>query len=244
MNKPGYPGTAAGSDASGFFMRVRMLGGGYLARMRRCLGAGTLALLATPAVAAGIVVGAFSAGELAGWEEKSFKGHTRYALVPVDGRTVLEAQTDGAASGRFRRVHVDLTQTPMLEWSWKIEAPYAGIDENARRGDDFPVRLYVVVERGVFGLSGLALNYVWAAKNPVGMRWPNPFSRQAMMLAVDSGAAKAGQWVKHRRNVREDLRAAFGEDITAIDAVAVMTDGDNSGSHGRAWYGDIAFSSE
>jgi hypothetical protein len=213
-------------------------------RMRRWLAVSALALFAAPAVAAGIVVGAFSAGDLSAWEEKSFKGHTRYALTTVDGRTVLEAQTDGAASGRFRKIHVDLTKTPMLEWSWKIEAPYAGIAEMEKRGDDFPVRLYVVVERGLFGLSSLALNYVWAAQNPVGMRWPNPFTKQAMMLAVDSGTAQAGQWVRHRRNVRDDLRAAFGEDITVIDAVAVMTDGDNSGNHGHAWYGDIVFSSE
>jgi hypothetical protein len=206
--------------------------------------AACLLLLAAPAFATEIRVGAFSAGDLFGWEEKSFKGHTRYALVSEDGRTVLGAETDGAASGRFRKIHVDLTKTPVLAWSWKIAAPYAGIAENEKRCDDFPVRLYVVVERGVFGLSSLALNYVWAAQNPVGMLWPNPFTKQAMMLALDSGAARAGQWVTHRRNVREDLRAAFGEDITAIDAVAVMTDGDNSGSHGRAWYGDISFSGE
>lgn len=237
MNKPGVSRAAAGSDASGFFMP---------ARMALASGAAFLALLSAspPVPAAELRVGAFSAGDLSGWEEKSFKGHTRYALVTEDGRTVLGAETDGAASGRFRKIHVDLTKTPVLAWSWKIAAPYAGIPENEKRGDDFPVRLYVVVERGVFGLSSLALNYVWAAQNPVGMRWPNPFTKQAVMLAVDSGAARAGQWVMHRRNVREDLRAAFGEDITAIDAVAVMTDGDNSGSHGRAWYGDITFSGE
>jgi hypothetical protein len=65
-----------------------------------------------------------------------------------------------------------------------------------------------------------------------------------MMLAVDSGAAGAGAWVRHKRNVRDDLRAAFGDDVTEIDAVAVMTDGDNGGRRARAWYGDIFFSSE
>ncbi|MFL6717739.1 MAG: DUF3047 domain-containing protein [Burkholderiaceae bacterium] len=44
--------------------------------------------------------------------------------------------------------------------------------------------------------------------------------------------------------MRDDLRAAFGEDFTGIDAVAVMTDGDNGARQGRAWYGDISFSSE
>jgi hypothetical protein len=199
-----------------------------------------------PAAAAEtITVGAFSAGDLKGWEEKSFKGHTQYELVPGPaGATVLQASTDGMASGRFRKVTVDLAKTPMLNWSWKIEAPYRDIDENTKGGDDFPVRVYVVVERGPLGFLTRAMNYVWAGSKPVGARWPNPFTGQAMMLAVDSGAARAGAWVSHKRNVREDLRAAFGEDVSVIQAVAVMTDGDNGGRRARAWYGDIFFTSE
>jgi hypothetical protein len=62
------------------------------------------------------------------------------------------------------------------------------------------------------------------------------------MLAVNSGAAEAGKWVIQKRNVRQDLKAAFGEDFTEIHVVAIMTDGDNSGPRARAWYGDISFS--
>lgn len=206
-----------------------------------------LAALLLHSVAAGaetLPVGLFSAGDLAGWDEKTFKGQTQYALVPGPVGTVLQASTDGMASGRFRKIRVDLAKTPVLNWSWKIDAPYRDIDESTKAGDDFPVRVYVVVERGPLGLRTLAMNYVWASSKPAGARWPNPFTGQAMMLAVDSGAAKAGAWVSHKRNVREDLRAAFGDDITEIHAVAVMTDGDNGGRRARAWYGDIFFTSE
>lgn len=189
-------------------------------------------------------VGSFSSGDLDGWEVKSFKGETRYELVRDGGVTVLQASTDGMASGRFRKIRIDLTKTPVLRWRWKIAAPYRGNDEDAKAGDDFPVRIYVVVERGPLGLRSRALNYVWASGKPVGARWPNPFISQAMMLAVDSGEARAGGWVSHQRNVRDDLRAAFGEDVTEIHAVALMTDGDNGARQARAWYGDISFSSE
>ena len=204
-----------------------------------------LLLQTLPAVADTVTVGAFSSGDLAGWEDKSFKGQTRYELVPgPDGKTVLQASTDGAASGRFRKVRVDLAKTPVLNWSWKVDAPYRDNDESTKSGDDFPVRVYVVVERGPLGMLTRALNYVWASSKPVGARWPNPFTGQAMMLAVDSGAAKAGAWVSHKRNARDDLRAAFGDDIGEIHAVAVMTDGDNGNRRARAWYGDIFFTSE
>jgi len=226
---------------SGFFLSAPL----PKVRMRPALPLfAALLSCAGPAPAETLRVGSFSSGDLAGWEVKSFKGETRYELVRDGGTTVLQASTDGMASGRFRKIRIDLAKTPVLRWRWKIEAPYRGNDEDAKAGDDFPVRIYVVVERGPLGLRSRALNYVWSSGKPVGARWPNPFTSQAMMQAVDSGDANAGSWVSHQRNVRDDLRAAFGEDFTGIDAVAVMSDGDNGGRQARAWYGDITFSSE
>ena len=203
-----------------------------------------LLALSSPGWARSPPVGVFSEADFSGWTEKSFKGHTLYEFAKDQelGKTVVYARTQGAASGRFKKIMVDLTKTPFLNWSWKIEKPYAGIDENTKAGDDFPVRVYVVVERGFLGLSTKALNYVWASEKPVGASWPYPFTSQAKMLAVNSGALDAGKWVSHKRNVHDDLKAAFGEDFTEIHAVAIMTDGDNGGRQARAWYGDISFS--
>jgi hypothetical protein len=60
-----------------------------------------------------------------------------------------------------------------------------------------------------------------------------------MMVAVESGNAKAGTWVTEERNVYEDYRALFGEDPPPIGAVALMTDTDNTGGEAEALYGDI-----
>ena len=94
-----------------------------------------------------IAVGEFSKSSLAGWERKAFKGETTYAFVydPAKRATVLQAESSAAASGRFRRLVVDLTKTPFLNWSWKIADPLVGIDENTKGGDDFSARIYVVV---------------------------------------------------------------------------------------------------
>jgi hypothetical protein len=62
------------------------------------------------------------------------------------------------------------------------------------------------------------------------------------LLALNSGAGKAGAWERHKRNVREDLRRAFGDDITEIDAVALMSDSDDFKGKAEAAYGDIWFS--
>lgn len=191
-----------------------------------------------------VMVGAFAAGDFSGWDEKSFKQHTSYRLLRdvQSGQMVLRAEARGTASGRVKKIRVDLTKTPFLNWSWKIDQPYIGLNEESKGGDDFPVRVYVIAQGGLFGLSTRAINYVWASTKAVGQHWPNPFTAQAQMMAVDSGSNGAGQWVTHKRNVRADLQAVFGADISQIDAVALMTDGDNSGSEAGASYGDIFFS--
>lgn len=188
----------------------------------------------------------FWKGAWGAWEAKAFKGETVYAFTfdPDLNLTVLEATSRAAASGRFRKIEIDLVKTPFLNWSWKVTQPVTGVDENTKAGDDFAARIYVVVERGPLGLRSLSMNYVWAAQHSVGAAWPSPFTSNVRLLAVDSGTSRLNAWVNHRRNVREDLKQQFGEDIRSIDAVALMTDTDNSGQSAHAFYGDVWFSSQ
>ena len=135
-------------------------------------------MIVTPREAAAdgskIVVGAFSQGSMAGWEQKGFKGETEYSLVydPEKKSTVLQAVSQAAASGRFRKMRINLTKTPFLNWSWKVSDALVGLDETAKAGDDYAARVYVVVERGIMGLSSLSVNYVWASQHPSGSAWP------------------------------------------------------------------------
>jgi hypothetical protein len=201
------------------------------------------ALAAVPATAAERV-GAFSDGSLAGWEEKSFEGSTDYTLVRRDDRSVLHARCDGTASVLYREQEVDLRETPILQWSWRVDAVFSGIEERSKRGDDYPARVYVVVGGGLLPWRSIALNYVWASELPQGADWPNAFTDNAHMIALRSGTTGAGQWQTESRNVREDFRRAFGREIDSIDGVAVMTDCDNTGGQAEAWYGDLRFVSE
>ena len=199
-------------------------------------------LLPLPARAESLIVGAFSRGELAQWEEKSFAGHTQYTLVDTARGEVLKAQSQNAASGLFKKVEIDLTQTPYLNWSWRVDRLIEGNNEREKSGDDYPARLYVVVSGGLFFWKTRALNYVWSSHQPANTHWPNAFTSNARMVAVRSGDKRLGQWISEKRNVREDLKQLFGEEITRIDAIAIMSDSDNSGQSTTAYFGDISFS--
>lgn len=190
------------------------------------------------------VVARFSQGSLQNWQEKSFVGHTRYQLTFEGQRQVLEATANGTASGIFREIEIDLNKTPYLNWSWWIEETLHGNDEKSKSGDDYPVRIYVVVSGGFFFWRTRAINYVWSNSQPLDSDWPNAFTSRAMMVAVRSGGEQRQQWMHEKRNVREDLKRLFGKEFDRIDAVAIMSDADNSGGQVRARYGDIFFSAQ
>lgn len=191
-----------------------------------------------------IDIARFSQGELNGWQTKAFAGETRYVLERSDGRLALHAESSSAASGLYRKVNVDLGKTPVLNWSWKIENVLAGSDEHTRAGDDYPARVYVVFSGGLAFWRTRAINYVWSNRQPVDSHWPNAFTSNALMIAVQSGPGRVGEWVEERHDVRADYRRLFGTEPGNVDAVAIMTDTDNTRTAARAWYGDIWFSAE
>lgn len=175
---------------------------------------------------------------------KGFYWRPRYFLENSDGRLALRADSSAAASGRYREVSVDLNKTPILNWTWKVGGVLTGNDERIRAGDDYPARVYVVFSGGVMFWRTRAINYVWSNKQPIDSHWPNAFTDHAHMIAVESGSDRVGQWVSERRDVRADYRRAFGEEPGYVDAVAIMTDTDNTGAVAAAWYGDIWFTAK
>ena len=209
----------------------------------RCLGVGLL-LAFGPGSAGAESVEVLRDGDVAGWEEKVFSGKTRYETVRQDGRTVLRATSRGTASGLYRRLRVDLEKTPILNWTWRVDATLGDVDERTREGDDYSARVYVVRSHPVFLWRTRAVNYVWASARAEGETWPNAYTDSARHVAVRSGDAQAGRWVGERRDVRADFRTLFGEDVRSIDAVAIMTDTDDTGAAAVAYYADITFTNE
>ena len=190
-------------------------------------------------------LGEFSRSRLDGWEHKSFKGETRYELQALDGVVVLKADSRAAGSGLFKEQRIDLEKTPFLNWSWRIVNRLSGLNEQSKAGDDYAARIYVVVKGGLAFWQTKAINYVWTGSTTKNTVWPNAFAGDhAMMLALRGPEAPLNIWYSEKRNVKADLKKLFGEDLRVIDALALMTDTDNSGGQVSAFYGDIWFSKD
>jgi hypothetical protein len=196
-----------------------------------------------------LIIGAFSSGTLDHWESKEFKGATHYKIVELAGTNVLKAESTGSASGLFNEQRIDLHKTPIMNWRWHIENRLgSNLNEQEKSGDDYAARVYVVVNGGAAFWQTKALNYVWSSTSPVGKVWPNAYAYagpngKMTMIALRSSTDKTGTWYSEKRNILDDLKYQFGEDIQYIDAVAIMSDSDDSQGKVTAYYGDIYFSS-
>ena len=190
-----------------------------------------------------LVIGEFSKGNLTDWQEKEFNGNTDYKIVSdVNGTNVLMAESHNSASGLFKEQRIDLQKTPYLNWSWKTNKLYSGLNERIKSGDDFVARIYIVIDGGMFVWKTKALNYVWSSSSTVNTYWPNPYIDNATMLTVESGEEHLGEWLTYKRHVGDDLKTTLGKNVRYIDAIAVMTDSDSSGQKSLTYYGDIYFS--
>jgi len=191
-----------------------------------------------------IYAGEFSTNNLKHWESHEFDGMTRYLLDRDEKTTILKAHSHRAASGMVRKIQIDLEHTPYLNWRWKVNQALSNLNENEKSGDDFAARIYLVIDGGALFWRTLALNYVWASKKTINETWASPYTSNVKLIAVESGDKYKKQWRDEKRNVRDDLRKAFGRDFRFIDAVAIMTDTDNSQQKATAYYGDIYFSND
>lgn len=190
------------------------------------------------AQAEGLILDNFEQGLAPSWEEKSFQGHTIYTVVADGGGRVLRAQSQNSASGLILKKEYDPKRYPRLAWRWKVENILQKGDETRKTGDDYAARVYVIFPHW-FTPKTRSINYIWANKLPKGEFVPNPFLSNAVMLAVQSGGGRVGEWINEERDVVADYRRIFGEEPPLVGAVAIMTDTDNTGEAAVAYYDDL-----
>jgi hypothetical protein len=240
-----------------------------------CVGVPVEELLASTAIVAELPLesGArveaarFSAGRAGeaqpgGWDRfivSPFATKSDYRLVESGPSVVLEARADGSASGFYRRIHIDPTRHPVVEWRWRVMQAPADVDPRVPSRDDSPARLVIafhgdvtrldIGERNTLrlykALTGEMLPYAmlmysWSSDAPVGTIASSIHTGKIQTIVVESGGG-IGEWREFRRNVLEDYRLAFGEEPWDIVAVGVMTDAGNTREKASAQYGDISF---
>ena len=172
------------------------------------------------------------------WEEKSFKGKTFYEATKEENQWCIKATSHSSASGLYYKIEYDPKDHPILAWRWKVDHVLSKGNALKKDGDDYAARIYVIFPSLLFWKTN-ALNYIWANKLPREKAVPNSFTKNAIMIAVESGSQRTGQWLEEKRNIFKDYQRYFGQDPPRVGAIAIMTDTDNTGESATAWYGPI-----
>lgn len=189
-----------------------------------------------------VQVARFSAMDLSGWENKSFEGETQYAITNGNNNAYLSAKSMRSASALYKKIKINIDDTPYLNWSWRIDQALQELTEKEKSGDDYAARIYVVFKTGYTPLSAKALNYIWSSNDNPDTHWPNAYTDKAIMIPLRSRQDKTGTWIHEKINIKQDLLKYFDKAPKYIDGIAIMTDTDNSKGTARASYGDIYFS--
>lgn len=198
----------------------------------------------------------------AGWQPYAMRRDlkpTRYVVVRDGGRHVLHAHAAASATGLRCAVNIDPAVSGHLQFSWRVrEVPHRA-DVAAAEHDDCAARLVLAFggddtrlplrDRLFFEQVELftgqrmpyaTLMYVWdGGRHAVESVHRNHRSNRIQYLTVESGAQRAGQWLRYERDVVADYQRVFGEAPGPITGVGVLTDADALKGDLEAWYGDI-----
>ena len=180
----------------------------------------------------------------AGWQGQSW-GSPKYefAVVDNDGHRVLHLRSQGEGSTISKDIKgkVDLKQTPILEWSWKVVVLPKGGDSRRKATDDQEAQVYVAWPRFPEAVRSRIIGYVWDTTAPVGLVAPSEKTGTVTYIIVRSGTADLGRWVTERRNVVEDFRRIYGEAPEAPGAVSIAIDSNDTTSSAESFMGSIFF---
>lgn len=183
------------------------------------------------------------------WERKSFKGQTVYALFQQKAGSgipyyLLNAESEKSASAMMMEQDIDIGTMPWMSWRWKVAQFPQVDDEQSKQGDDFAMRISVVIQPGFTVMSSQTIVYVWSQQSPEGASWPNPYSPDHFMMLTATSSTERDTWHFAQRNVQEDFARLYGATYNTVNAVAIMSDSDNSLSQTRATLSPITFSAE
>ena len=179
-----------------------------------------------------------SSSELDSWQEKTLSAkNTSYSFVKEDEMSCIKAVSNDSASTLYFRRQLSFSKDPYVSWDWKVtKFPSRKKKETLDKKSefDFAAQVYVVFHAKFF-LNAKAIQYVWTEDLPVGEVSNSPYTKNVKVVVLESGLTN--EWKHEYRNVKEDFKELFGEDLKAdMEGISFMTDADSTGTSAEAFY--------
>ncbi len=179
-----------------------------------------------------------------GWEGQKW-GSPAYDMTVVenDGQRVLHlvSKNEGSTISRDIKGKVNLKETPILEWRWRVVTLPANGDSRNKDTDDQAAQIYVGWPRFPKEVRSRIIGYVWDTTAPADTTVKSEKTRTITYVIVRSGTKDLGKWITERRNVVEDFRTIYGETPDAPGGISVAIDSNDTNSSAESFVGHILF---
>jgi len=174
-----------------------------------------------------------------GWKGQSW-GTPKYdfTVKREDESNVLHLRSQGDSSTITKQIKVDVRQTPILEWRWKILTLPEGGDLRNKGTNDQAIQIYVTFPRFPSPIRSRFVGYIWDSSAPEGTVVKGQL---VTYIVVRSGKRDMGKWFTESRNVYEDYKNVFGEEPGELDSISITIDSDDTNSTAESFVGNISF---
>ena len=186
----------------------------------------------------------FTEDEFKTLKVKKIKGETTWRLDSNEKGNYIKAEAEGKGSGLGKKVKIDLSKTPFINITWKVEKDLSGINEKTKKGHDYAARVFVIKKTGSTMLSNRAINYVFSSNQNVDENWLSPYTKKSVDYVLSTTKKNLDTWVTVKANVKDHFKKFHDLDVVDLTGVAIMTDTDNSKLKAVSYYQNIYFSAE
>lgn len=189
------------------------------------------------------------------WKELFFpkvKAHSVYRALTFEGGPALRCESHASASALVLARPYDFRRYPRLQFDWRVDGIYPGLDPHKKSGDDYALRVELWFggtptapaawfNHRLFALWGggpapTCLNYVWANAVLGRVAYDSPYSVRVKTIALEGGSRALKNWIVESVSVPKDYRAAFKREAPPGPAtVAVMDDSDDASGAAVSW---------
>ncbi len=191
------------------------------------------------------------------WEPLYFDNidaHSQYAIEADNDSKYLKATSKKSASGLVFKKQFNVYSYSKARWRWKVSNVYKKGNAKIKKGDDYPLRIYIIFkydpkkasfgEKIKYSAAKLVygeypphsgLNYIWANKQHEEKYITNTYTDKAEMIVLQEGNENVGKWVTEEVNIIDDYKKAFGTSPPDTASIAVMNDSDDTGEESTSY---------
>lgn len=188
----------------------------------------------------------FESNKISNWHGRASDFDKIYKIKSTADSSYLSASSFGSDNFIIKKVKIDITEYPYLNWKWRANTlPQEG-DESQKSTCDMAASVIVVLRASKWRPQ--SIKYTWSTTLPRHTISKSPYSfwpSRTDIIVMQSGEENIGEWVTEKINVLEHYKTLYKKKKVRtkdIEAFAIMTDSDNTNSLSEADYDDIFFS--